>query len=824
LDTPKNKANIISEEEAYNHITEIQISYTAGKNRVLDSLAGAMWIVEKMFVRTGHFILEFIQNAEDAKATKVKVILQKDVVKILNNGAPFSRDDVEAICSIGRSRKDPTEYIGYLGVGFKAIFLVSPNPHIYSKPYRFKFDKSYWPDPRAVPWQITPIWLEEVPEECKEWDVVFHIPIDEAGYERIKDELERLAPTTLLFLHNIAEIELEFEDKKKIFRRKVRGRGIYSLEVIEDENETVDNWVIFRNVIEVPDNIKTDRFTKEWNRDTVEKREIAVAFKLDDKGDLAPIAGTVKFGVFSYVPLREEEIGIPFLIHADFLVATGREMIQREAPWNLWMLDKITEFIINSVINSFKAHDIWKYSYTNVIYGTVYHSPFDTHLANPINNEIKNGNHANTLKGDFARVSEVVKVSQTVLDLLGSDSIEKVTTKKVLHPKAKLHPSLEENVETINIRNLKRYLRNIELIKTAFGDKWKEIFRDYLRALADDWFEYAETTRRTTRYRIEFSEATCLISEEGSFCQPEDIYIATPEVKKKAKELFPGRFKFLDPILEEDVIINFLKEIGARELSEKKLEELVKKEQVPKLLEELKDPNKDDQTKIKIVKRIKDFWREGIVSSSELIEKEFLIKTKSGKWLEPQNVLLSAEYDPENNVERLVLKNLLDFDLEFVDPIFIKDEPKEEKYILKRFLEELKIGSKVDENRIVERVGILTSVKYEREVCGIWDAQLLSESERGKGYDIKSRMPDGSPKYIEVKASKDSWSIDLTKSEYRFILDNPNHSFIYIVIHALRDPELYIVQGTSLKDMIPSIILPINEWISKSKTRWKPLG
>lgn len=30
----------------------------------------------------------------------MKVILQKDVVKILNNGVSFSRDDVEAICSV----------------------------------------------------------------------------------------------------------------------------------------------------------------------------------------------------------------------------------------------------------------------------------------------------------------------------------------------------------------------------------------------------------------------------------------------------------------------------------------------------------------------------------------------------------------------------------------------------------------------------------------------------------------------------------------------------------------------------------------------------
>ncbi|RLE48586.1 MAG: hypothetical protein DRJ31_06945, partial [Candidatus Methanomethylicota archaeon] len=186
--------SITSEQEAYNHILEIQRDYTARKDRVLDSLAGAMWIVEKMFARAGHFILEFIQNAEDAKATKVKVVLKSRSLEIFNNGNPFSRDDVEAICSIGRSRKDPREYVGYLGVGFKAVFLVSSKPHIYSKPYRFKFDRNFWPDSRLVPWQITPIWLDKVPDEYKEWNVVFYIPIDEKGYERIKNELERLAP------------------------------------------------------------------------------------------------------------------------------------------------------------------------------------------------------------------------------------------------------------------------------------------------------------------------------------------------------------------------------------------------------------------------------------------------------------------------------------------------------------------------------------------------------------------------------------------------------------------------------------------------------
>jgi len=134
----------MSENEACSHIEEIQRSYIIGEARILEALTGAMQIIEKTFTRSGHFVLEFIQNAEDAGARRVKIVLESDTIKIFNDGKPFTKDDVEAICSIGRSRKDPRKHIGYLGVGFKAIFLVSSRPHIYSKTYRFRFDKHYW--------------------------------------------------------------------------------------------------------------------------------------------------------------------------------------------------------------------------------------------------------------------------------------------------------------------------------------------------------------------------------------------------------------------------------------------------------------------------------------------------------------------------------------------------------------------------------------------------------------------------------------------------------------------------------------------------------
>jgi hypothetical protein len=741
----------LSEIEARNHIMDIRRSYIAQSGRILEALTGAIRVIEKTFARSGHFILEFIQNAEDADATKVKIVLQRDAVKIFNNGNPFSKEDVEGICSVGRSRKDPRKHIGYLGVGFKAVFQISSSPRIYSKPYRFKFDRNYWPKPEEIPWQITPIWLDDVPEEFKEWNVGFYIPIDEKGYERIKRELENLHPTLLLFIHKVDEIELEFDNIRRIFKRRVKERSenytIYTLEVEEGGDKKVTDWVVFRQVVEIPDHIREDRFTKDWDRSSVQYREIAVAFGLDDSGDLMAVPETarfgVKFGVFSYLPLKgEEHVPLPYYIHADFLVAPGREVIHRDAPWNIWMLDEIANFIIRSVIESFKSHPTWRYSYTSVLYVDRYYvpEPFYSHLIKPVNDEIMSGAHYPTIDEDFVRTSDVVKVDQKIIESLGLDLvkeiIKRVAGKGMLNPKAKIPRALELK-EVKEIRDLRKYLEGIPL------EKLKELFKD-------KWDEWGERI-------IELLEPSDLINK-------------------------------------------------------------------------LRDPNVSDEEKIRIVKELKRRWSKGIVSSEELLKGGFLIRTKSGKWIRPQEALLPSEYRPlKEDVERLVKRGLLDPGLveeRFVDSVFIESVPDPEKEIdeWRRFLEELKVGSEVDRRRLVENVGIMVALKYEREVLGVKDARPLTESERGKGYDIESRMPDGSPKYIEVKARSGDYyeSITLARSEYELLFNKPECTYVYVVLNALSDPVLHIVPGKELKDVKSAVEFSWNEWNPKVKQKWKP--
>lgn len=85
---------------------------------------------------------------------------------------------------------------------------------------------------------------------------------------------------------------------------------------------------------QVPPEVQVDPVTLAWNRGEVKTREVMLAFKLAEDGQLDPVVGTAHMGVFSFLPLREERTGLKFVIQADFLTSHGREAVQRDSVWN----------------------------------------------------------------------------------------------------------------------------------------------------------------------------------------------------------------------------------------------------------------------------------------------------------------------------------------------------------------------------------------------------------------------------------------------------------------------------------------------------------
>ena len=93
----------------------------------------------------GRFLIELIQNAEDPsrqtnykysgkRSTRLIIVRTKTAVAVLNQGIPFTDQDIKAITSLGLSTKNPETSLGNKGVGFKAVFQVTDRPEIYSSP------------------------------------------------------------------------------------------------------------------------------------------------------------------------------------------------------------------------------------------------------------------------------------------------------------------------------------------------------------------------------------------------------------------------------------------------------------------------------------------------------------------------------------------------------------------------------------------------------------------------------------------------------------------------------------------------------------------
>lgn len=67
-------------------------------------------------------IYEFIQNAADAQSSLFNIFYDESYFVAVNNGKPFSRDDLTSLLNIAASTKKSCEKIGRFGIGFKLAY------------------------------------------------------------------------------------------------------------------------------------------------------------------------------------------------------------------------------------------------------------------------------------------------------------------------------------------------------------------------------------------------------------------------------------------------------------------------------------------------------------------------------------------------------------------------------------------------------------------------------------------------------------------------------------------------------------------------------
>lgn len=96
---------------------------------------------------SNHFVYELLQNAEDARATKVAIEYYEDKLIFYHNGKPFDEEDVKGVSSMlmGTKDKNDASTIGKFGMGFKSVFKYTYQPEVYSDEEAFRIENYLLP-------------------------------------------------------------------------------------------------------------------------------------------------------------------------------------------------------------------------------------------------------------------------------------------------------------------------------------------------------------------------------------------------------------------------------------------------------------------------------------------------------------------------------------------------------------------------------------------------------------------------------------------------------------------------------------------------------
>jgi hypothetical protein len=568
-------------------------------------------LTELMYIEPGQFILEFLQNAEDAlmeanKRGYFKVELYRDKVVISNNGKPFDEKDLESLCAIVSRKKPALGYKGFIGIGWKSVYKVSNHVEVCSAGVCFEFNEEFWKKPEAheilkkhglnpeeVLWQVTPILIESIEVLPKDETRFTVYPKDPFLSNEIARVLDELKPPILLFLDHVNKIiisdyvsnkhkriDWSIEEEELFNGVKIRVIRVHVLE--NGGTPTWSNFLVFKKEFEVPEDVRKDSVSVKAKRGDVIKREVAIAFELDPRtNDLKPIEETRFWLMYSFLPLIEVRTGLKFLIQADFIIHPGRRYINVEAKWNHWMMQCLAELLkvaIDYIRKRFKKSYLIVFDY-RPIHDEIWYKLIEPYMIKTIN-EVLEDPVVLCYRGHEIRLSQVVKVSEDVYELIKYGLFDEEdlryiygVEKHILDSEFKLREVDENKVSKLTLADL----LNENLLKALMS-------RDLEKAIIFLSKVYEPAYRRGISIP---SEKRFIITSSGELKLASNVYIPKmPEHVIKISREFPevdAYLKSLDFVHEEITKLvseEVLKWLGVKEVSLKEIAEKIVLQQI----------------------------------------------------------------------------------------------------------------------------------------------------------------------------------------------------------------------------------------------------
>ena len=300
-------------------------------------------VVDK-YAETAHFVYELLQNADDANATEVTIILKNDRLLFKHNGTKHfditAEDDervgdINSITGIGNSTKENTQNkIGKFGVGFKAVFQYTDTPEIYDDPFKFKIEDL-----------IVPTLIEYDYPERQLGETLFVLPFrnPQKSFKEIKSRLETLK-NPILFLRHLKKIVWHIDITNQHtttaeYSKTLLERHTYNdvkLEKYRLRNAGREDFLFLfsRNItITLSDGNKT-------------VLPIYVGFYYDEKNK--SLITENKQNIYCFFPTKET-FKTCFISHAPFLLTENRQNIKRDENLNKYLLHCLSNLAADAV-------------------------------------------------------------------------------------------------------------------------------------------------------------------------------------------------------------------------------------------------------------------------------------------------------------------------------------------------------------------------------------------------------------------------------------------------------------------------------------------
>lgn len=297
----------------------------------------------------GREILELLQNADDARSTKVVIMLDTVVRRLIiaNSGPetlPFSDGGVESIMFANLSPKNAPGLIGAKGLGFRAILNWANNVTVRSGNATIEFRRdlvaAFWnkrmakyisnpehmekarikgrPAPLAI-LALPNIMERSTPNSTTEIELEYL-----SDHERnIIEDLRQFKPESLLFLHHLKEIEIKINDETI---------ANYQCEKTAEQGDTAtyllnaSPWVVCRK----SDDIEIEGRDKKTY-------DIACAFRTDGRGAAA-------YPIYCFFP-TDIDFSLPCILHATLELNSSRTSLIADSGTNRIMMKLLVKVV-----------------------------------------------------------------------------------------------------------------------------------------------------------------------------------------------------------------------------------------------------------------------------------------------------------------------------------------------------------------------------------------------------------------------------------------------------------------------------------------------